>query len=67
MSAWLQVKRADVSPKCATCRQWAGRDTGKSGALCEQHSTVTLDLSVCSAWREHEVLQGEILKPEAAE
>ena len=67
MSAWLELKRADVSPKCATCRQWAGRETSKSGAFCEQHKTVTLDLSVCSAWELHEVLHGQIMEPEGQE
>ena len=62
--ARLELKRADMSAKCANCREWEGRDTGKSSAKCDRHSVVTLDLMVCSAWELHEVLEGRILKPD---
>ena len=60
MNARLEIARADVSPKCANCGWWHGRETDITAALCNQHEIVTLDLSVCSGWRDGDV-QIEIL------
>ncbi len=64
MNPHLEIRRENSAPKCATCREWDGRDTGKSAATCERHKVVTLDLAVCSAWEQHEVLHGQIIKPD---
>ncbi len=64
MDARLENRRNDSSAKCATCRNWEGRDTGQSSAMCEHHKTRTLDLAVCTAWELHEILHGRILKPD---
>jgi hypothetical protein len=63
-SARLVYMRSDQAPKCATCGWWAGRDGIGPAALCEQHNVKTLDLAVCSGWREHEVFTGEIVREE---
>lgn len=60
----LEAQRDDINPKCATCRYWEGRDTSTSAAMCEEHKTTTLDLSVCSAWELHEIHHGQIIKPD---
>lgn len=59
----LDMRRANADPKCANCREWDGRDTGKSAALCQRHKMPTTDLAVCTAWEEHEVLTGRVFKP----
>jgi hypothetical protein len=64
-SARLAYMRSDQGPKCATCGWWAGRDGIGPAALCEQHNVKTLDLAVCSAWREHEVHEGEVIAKES--
>ena len=61
--ARLENRRNDNSAKCATCREWEGRDTGKSAAMCERHQVMTTDLTVCTAWEIHEIIQGQIIKP----
>jgi hypothetical protein len=61
-NARLVYMRGDQAPKCATCGWWAGRDGIGPAALCEQHNVKTLDLAVCTGWREHEVLEAEIVK-----
>lgn len=63
-SARLETRRENTDPKCATCRNWEGRDTGKSAAQCELHKATTLDLSVCTAWELHEIHTGQIIEPE---
>jgi hypothetical protein len=62
--ARLENRRADDSAKCANCREWNGRDTGKSAATCERHKVTTTDLSVCSAWDLHEILSGRVMTPD---
>ena len=62
----LEIKRADNSPKCCTCRNWAARDAEHGQvAECELLKVRTLDLAVCSAWELHEVLVGQIMEPES--
>lgn len=61
----LEAERDNAHPKCATCRYWDGKDTGKSSAQCDLHKTTTLDLARCSAWELHEILQGQIMEPDA--
>jgi hypothetical protein len=61
-SARLGYMRQTIEPHCCNCGWWAGRDAPGAAALCEQHNVKTLDLAVCSAWREHEVHEGEIVK-----
>jgi len=63
MDARLENRRNDNSAKCANCREWEGRDTGKSAAMCEHHKMVTTDLTTCTGWEPHEILQGQIIKP----
>lgn len=62
MSARLRLERASDGDRCANCGWWAGRDTGASIALCEQHDVKTLDLSKCSDHRAHQgVVEGDII------
>jgi hypothetical protein len=63
-SAILAISRQTGAPKCCNCGWWAGRDGEGPAALCEQHNVKTLDLAVCTAWREHEVHEGEIVREE---
>lgn len=61
MSARLETRRDDTSEKCANCGWWLGK-TAPSG-LCQHHDIKTLDLAVCSGWRDGEPVQ-EILTHE---
>lgn len=63
-NARLEAQRENASPKCATCREWDGKDTGDSAAMCQHHKVKTLDLSVCSAWELHEIHHGQIIRPD---
>lgn len=60
----LEARRENSEPKCANCREWAGRDTGEPIAMCERHRVQMTDLSVCSAWEMHEILHGQVLAPD---
>lgn len=60
MDPRLEIARNDPRPKCATCGWWRGGD-GHVGR-CDHHDMKTLDLTVCTAWREVATL-AEILKP----
>jgi hypothetical protein len=64
VNALLETRRENSDPKCASCREWEGRDTGKPAAMCERHKVTTLDLGVCTAWEQHEVLHGQIIRPD---
>jgi hypothetical protein len=60
--ARLAHMRQTAEPRCCNCGWWAGRDGTASVAQCEAHAMRTLDLAVCTTWREHEVFTGEIVK-----
>lgn len=61
MSIDLETKRADITPKCATCQWWRGR--ALAAGQCTQWDIKTLDLALCSAWADADIVQ-EILSPE---
>lgn len=61
MDPRLEVARNDVRPKCAACGWWRGGEA--SSGQCERHGMTTLDLNVCTGWREV-AAPAEILKPE---
>ena len=60
----LEAQRENSDPKCATCRNWAGRDSGVTSAECDLQQVRTLDLAVCSAWELHEILIGQPMEPD---
>lgn len=55
MEARLEIRRSNNEPKCASCAWWDGGD--KARGKCAMNETVTLDLAVCSAWRNNIVVQ----------
>ena len=57
MSAMLDVRRANDTPKCANCGWWSERRDGISAAECGFHKMRTLDLAVCTAHTSAEVAQ----------
>lgn len=61
----LESRRASNDPKCANCKHWSERDNeAATVGRCDRHDrATTLDLSVCSAWEQHEVLFGRVMKP----
>jgi hypothetical protein len=63
-SARLAYMRQTSEPRCCNCGWWAGRDAPGPAAMCEQHNVKTLDLAVCTGWREHEVHEAEIVREE---
>lgn len=61
MDSKLEVRRSNNEPKCASCGWWQGKDA--PGGRCDRHGIVTLDLAVCSDWRDGELI-ADILPPE---
>lgn len=61
MNARLEARRANSEAKCANCQWWRGNET--AAGRCDQHGVMVLDLMVCSAWRDGDVV-AEVLKPE---
>jgi hypothetical protein len=74
MNPKLEIRRANNEPKCASCGWWHG-GTEPAG-ICGRHSVmassgesrtvVTLDLAVCTDWRDGDPVQ-EVLPPESQE
>ena len=64
MNPWLETRRDNTEPKCATCGWWQGG--GNSAGGCGCHGIKTLDLSVCTQWRDRELVQ-DVLPPEKPE
>lgn len=66
MDARLENRRNDSTAKCANCAFWSKRDSVLAvwGDCTLADDTSTTDLTVCSAWRLHEVHTGKILPPE---
>jgi hypothetical protein len=62
----LEARRANNEPKCASCGWWAGLNTETPAAHCGLHNAMTLDLVVCSGWRDGDVIQ-TVLPPEKDE
>jgi hypothetical protein len=64
MNPKLEVRRANNEPKCADCGWWGGKGLPNAIALCGAHNAMTLDLAVCTDWRDGDPVQ-EILPPES--
>ena len=62
MDSKLEIRRSNNEPKCASCGWWKGGSA--SAGKCERHNAPTLDMAVCSDWRDGDVI-AEILEPEA--
>lgn len=60
-SARIEAQRANDQPKCANCGWWKGGDT--SAGPCERHNAKTLDMGLCSDWRDSDVL-ADVLPPD---
>lgn len=60
----LEARRANSEQKCANCGWWKGQTT--PAGHCERHEIKTLDLAVCSDWRDADVIQ-DVLPPESEE
>lgn len=63
MNPLLENRRNNTEPRCANCGWWNGRAT--SAGRCDRHTITTLDLAVCTDWRDGDPLQ-EVLSPDAA-
>lgn len=61
MNSLLEIKRSNTGPKCANCSWWGGSVLA-THAKCGLTNIVTLDLSVCSGWRDTPTQ--DVLKPE---
>lgn len=64
MHPLLETLRETNAPKCSNCGWWQGKE-GPAGR-CTRHQCETLDLAVCTAWRDGDPVQ-EILPPEKDE
>jgi hypothetical protein len=65
MNPKLEIRRANNEPKCANCGWFAKiPEDVVSRARCARHDIQTLDLAVCSEWRDGDPVQ-EILPPES--
>lgn len=60
-NARLEAQRANSTSKCANCGWWKGGET--PAGTCERHGIKTLDLAVCSDWRDADVV-ADVLRPE---
>jgi hypothetical protein len=65
MNPKLEIRRANNEPKCANCGWWGGSPVNSAGK-CAAHGTTTLDLAVCTIWRDGDPVQ-EVLPPETQE
>lgn len=59
MSQRLEERRADATPKCATCSWWQGGEA--IAGRCSMHDMKTLDLAVCAGHRP-QVQTGEVME-----
>jgi hypothetical protein len=64
MNPKLEIRRANNEPKCASCGWFQGGNG--SGGTCGRHGMITLDLAVCTDWRDGDPVQ-EVLPPETQE
>lgn len=60
----LEARRANSEPKCATCGWWQGLEA--PAGMCGLHDVKVLDLSICTGWRDGDVIQ-DVLPPEKDE
>lgn len=60
-SARIEAQRANDQPKCCNCQWWRGKET--AAGKCDQHGITVLDLMLCSAWRDSDVL-ADVLPPD---
>jgi len=60
----LESRRANSEPKCANCGWFEGGDM--PAGRCGRHDVKTLDLAVCTDWRDGDVTQ-TVLPPEKDE
>lgn len=61
MDAKLEARRSNSEAKCANCGWWQGGEA--TSGKCSRHQRDTLDLDVCTGWRDGDPLQ-EVLAPE---
>lgn len=64
MHPTLEIRRSNTEPKCANCGWWMGGEA--PAGKCTRHQCDTLDMALCTAWRDGEISQ-EILPPERDE
>jgi hypothetical protein len=77
MNPKLEIRRANNEPKCGNCGWWEGK--AAAAGACGRHNMyvhggplgassgvalITLDLAVCTDWRDGDPVQ-EILPPES--
>lgn len=65
MDPRLEIRRANSDAKCASCGWWGG-SANVPAAQCQRHGMKTLDLAVCTDWRDGDPVQ-EVLPPESQE
>ncbi len=61
MDARIEIRRANTEPKCANCGWWTGQ--AQPAGRCDRHDIKTLDLAVCTDWRDGDPIQ-TLLIPE---
>jgi hypothetical protein len=60
-SARIEAQRANDQPRCANCGWWQGK--AASAGRCDRHDATTLDMALCSAWRDGDVV-ADVLPPD---